>query len=94
MSTHERIARELMHVLSRLSTEQGAELLSQVVGLVAQAVQEERQRCVRHCEQRMELWSTTGQARSDHAAARDQARYRANEAECIRDLIEDEVMGN
>jgi hypothetical protein len=94
MNTHERIARELMHVMSRLSTEDGAELLSRVAGLVARAVQEERRRCAHHCQQRMELWSSTGQAHSDHAAARDQARARANEAEHIRDLIEDEVTAN
>ncbi|HTU59730.1 MAG TPA: hypothetical protein VMF89_14865 [Polyangiales bacterium] len=80
--------------MSRLSPDEGAELLGRVAGLVGRAAQEERQRCLRHCQQRMELWSTTAQARSEHTAARDQARFRANEAECIRDLIEDEVTGN
>jgi hypothetical protein len=94
MNSQERIAPALMHILNRVSREEGAELLSRVASLVAQAVQEERQRCVRHCQQRMELWSSTGQARSDHVAARDQARARANEAEHIRDLIEDEITGD
>jgi hypothetical protein len=94
MSSHERITRELMHILGRLNPEERAALLSRVGGLVSQATQEERKRCLRHCEQRMELWSTTQQARSEHAAARDQARARANEAEHIRDLIEDGSLPN
>ena len=48
----------------------------------------ERERCIRICEARAELWQKTLAARSEVAYARDEARSRSNEARAIRDLIE------
>ena len=53
-----------------------------------EAVQKERERCVEICRRRAETWRTTALASSTIAAARDEARARANEAAYLADLIE------
>lgn len=50
-------------------------------------VHSERARCVTICRGRAELWRRTA-ARTTLAAAREEARARANEASYIADLIE------
>jgi len=63
--------------------------VSQEVGvLIEEHVQAERERCVAMCRRRAELWRKTSSARSTVAAARDEARARANEARYLADLIE------
>ena len=63
--------------------------LSQEVGaLIEEHVQGERERCVGLCRRRAELWRKTSAARSPVAAARDEARARANEATYLADLLE------
>jgi hypothetical protein len=63
--------------------------VSQEVGvLIEEHVQEERERCVAMCRRRAELWKKTSAAKSTVAAARSEARARANEARYIADLIE------
>ena len=49
--------------------------------------QSERARCATICRSRADLWRRTA-ARATLAAARDEARARANEASYIADLIE------
>jgi hypothetical protein len=63
--------------------------LSQEVGvLIEEHVQGERERCVAMCRRRAELWRSTSAAQSAVAAAREEARARANEALYLADLIE------
>jgi hypothetical protein len=50
-------------------------------------VQVERERCVAICRSRAELWRRTA-SRATVAAAREEARARANEASYLADLIE------
>lgn len=54
---------------------------------VAEQVQIERERCVRICRRRAELWRKTSVARSGPAGAREEARARANEAAYLADLL-------
>ena len=51
-------------------------------------VQLERERCVAICRRRAELWRNTSGARSSIAAAREEAKARANEAAYLADLLE------
>ena len=53
-----------------------------------EAVQKERERCAEICRRRAATWRTTALASSTMAAARDEARARANEAAYLADLIE------
>jgi len=63
--------------------------VSQEVGvLIEEHVQGERERCVGICRRQAEVWRKTSAARSSVAAARDEARARANEARYLTDLIE------
>ena len=50
-------------------------------------VERERRRCVALCRRRAELWRRTLAARSPVAAAREEARARAHEAEYLADLL-------
>ena len=52
-----------------------------------ETVQSERDRCISICRSRAELWRRTA-SRTTLAAAREEARARANEAGYIADLIE------
>lgn len=47
----------------------------------------ERERCVRICRRRAELWRKTSTARTAPAGAREEARARANEATYLADLL-------
>jgi hypothetical protein len=63
--------------------------VSQEVGvLIEEHVQGERERCVAMCRRRADLWRKTSAAKSTVAAAREEARARANEAAYLADLIE------
>ena len=55
---------------------------------IADAVRRERARCAALCRRRAELWTNTLGAHSGIAAAREEARARANEATYLADLIE------
>jgi hypothetical protein len=55
---------------------------------IEEAVRRERQRCAEVCRRRAETWRNTSLASSTMAAARDEARARANEAAYLADLIE------
>jgi hypothetical protein len=54
---------------------------------VTDEVRRERERCVRICRRRAELWRKTSGARAGVAAAREEARARANEASYLADLL-------
>lgn len=53
----------------------------------ADEVRRERERCVRICRRRAELWRKTGAAPGSMTAAREEARARANEASYLADLL-------
>jgi hypothetical protein len=63
-------------------------ILQEVGVLIEEHVQEERERCVAMCQRRGALWKKTSAAKSGVAAAREEARARANEARYLADLIE------
>ena len=48
----------------------------------------ERERCVAICRRRAALWRNTSSAQSSIAAAREEAKARANEASYLADLLE------
>jgi hypothetical protein len=58
--------------------------------VMASAMQKERDRCVRLCRQRAELW-LRAIARNPPAGAFQEARGRANEAAYLADLLESGV---
>ena len=53
---------------------------------IAEEVQRERERCVRICRRRAELWRKTSAAPGS-MSAREEARARANEATYLADLL-------
>ena len=53
---------------------------------IAEEVRRERDRCVRICRRRAELWRKTSAAPGS-TAAREEARARANEALYLADLL-------
>lgn len=55
---------------------------------IENAILEERARCAELCRRRSQTWRSTSLASSTLAAARDEARARANEAAYLADLIE------
>jgi hypothetical protein len=84
----ERLLRKIRTSLAeRVDAATVAALESVFVGVVDEEVRLERQRCVDICEARAELWTNTSGAKSSIAAAREEARARANEATCLADLI-------
>ena len=84
----ERIVRKIREVVSgRLEAASERALVSELSELVAEEVRLERQRCIEICQARAELWTNTTGAKSAVAAARDEARARANEATCIIDML-------
>ena len=62
-------------------------LLEEIDLFAGQLRRRERERCVAICRGRAELWRNTTAARSSVAAAREEARARANEAHYIADLL-------
>jgi hypothetical protein len=54
---------------------------------IEKRVQAERERCVQVCRRRAELWRKTSLAMGRPAAAREEARARANEATYLADLL-------
>jgi hypothetical protein len=59
--------------------------------LLHRAILEERARCAEIARNRADLWRRTPLATAAVAAAREEARARANEAAVIADLIESDV---
>jgi len=51
------------------------------------AVRAERRACVSECTRRAELWERTGERPDTAEPARVEARYRANEARYLTDLL-------
>jgi hypothetical protein len=88
------IAGALAPFLPRLSAEERVDLLARVFTLIEQGARQERERCMRDCRDRAELWRTTEQARSGSESARNEARSRANEADYLADLFESENGSN
>jgi len=62
-------------------------LVTAVTNLLIEHVSIERDRAVRTCRKRAELWRNTAAA-SGPAPAREEARARANEASYVADLLE------
>lgn len=84
----ERILRKIRDVVGgRLEAAAERALVTEVAELVDEEVRLERARCIEICQARAELWTHTTGAKSSIAAARDEARSRANEATYIADLL-------
>ena len=71
--------------LDQLSRPQGLALLAD---LVSEQIAAERDRCSGLCRERAATWRHTSLASSTIAAAREEARARANEATYLADLID------
>ena len=71
--------------LDQVSRRQGLELLAD---LLSEQIAAERDRCSRLCRERGATWRHTSLASSTIAAAREEARARANEATYLADLID------
>jgi hypothetical protein len=82
------VERVLRESLQGFAPEAQGELIRRVVSLCEEQVSRERQRCVKECRRRAELWRTTPSATSTLAPAREEARARANEAQYLADLLE------
>lgn len=82
---------ELSDLLPSISREIRVTLLDKI----AELVERERERCVGLCRARAEVWRNTTAAKSSIAAAREEARARANEASYLADLLalSEEVRG-
>jgi hypothetical protein len=73
-------------VLAKAPTREA--LVAAVADLLERAVRTERHRCADVSRERAALWRKTPAATADVAAAREEARARANEAAYIADLLE------
>lgn len=87
-------ASDLSHLRSLiLDASQGAaadereRLIALVSAEIDRAIGAERERCAALCRERAALWRRTTAASSTLAAAREEARARANEAAYLADLI-------
>jgi negative regulator of sigma E activity len=92
-STTDRITllteRVLGTLLSEIPEALHSDLLKRVSALVEEEVQRERDRCVRLCRERADLWQRTLAATAPGVpAAREEARARSNEATYLADLLE------
>jgi hypothetical protein len=63
-------------------------LVASLVELVEGSIVAERDRCVRACRRRSDLWRRTALSRSPSASAREESRSRADEAAYLADLID------
>ena len=82
--TPELVADALKHQLMPVPLAARPILLEAIANLVAKQVAAERTRCRQLCEQRAELWRHTEGGKSPLA---EEARFRANEAIYIADLL-------
>lgn len=92
-STTDRISvlteRVLGPSLSQIPEAIRADLLKRISALVEEEVQRERERCVRICRKRSDLWHRTLAATAPGIReAREEARARGNEATYLADLLE------
>jgi hypothetical protein len=82
--TSELVADELKHQMLPVPLAARPILLEAIANLIAKHVDAERTRCRSLCEQRAELWRNTESAKTPLAQ---EARFRANEAIYIADLL-------
>ena len=83
------VLQTILHdLIDHVPAETRANKLGAIASIIERETLAERERCIRICEARAELWQKTLAARSEVAYARDEARSRSNEARAIRDLIE------
>lgn len=82
--TPELVAEELKHQLLPVPLAARPILLEAIANLVSKQMTAERDRCRALCEQRAELWRNTESGTSPLA---NEARFRANEAIYIADLL-------
>jgi hypothetical protein len=82
--TPELVAEELKHQLLPVPSAARPILLEAIANLISHHVAAERMRCRALCEQRAELWRNTEGGATPLAQ---EARYRANEATYIADLL-------
>ena len=82
--TAELVADELKHQLMPVPLAARPILLEAITNLISKHVAAERTRCRALCEQRAELWRNTEGGTSPLAQ---EARFRANEATYIADLL-------
>lgn len=83
--TPELVADELKHQLMPVPLAARPILLEAITNLISKQVTAERNRCRALCEQRAELWRNTEGGTSPLAQ---EARFRANEAIYIVDLLQ------
>jgi hypothetical protein len=74
--------------LAQLPAALKEQVMRKVVEVLERAVTDERARCAGIARGRAEIWRRTPLASSEMAAAREEARARANEAVVIADLID------
>jgi hypothetical protein len=82
--TPELVADELKHQLMPVPLAARPILLEAITSLISKHIAAERTRCRALCEQRAELWRNTEGGTSPLAQ---EARFRANEATYIADLL-------
>lgn len=82
--TPELVADELKHQLLPVPLTTRPILLEAITNLISKHVAAERTRCRALCEQRAELWRNT---KGDMSPLAQEARFRANEATYIADLL-------
>jgi len=82
--TPELVADELKHQMLPVPLAARPILLEAIANLIAKHVDAERTRCRSLCEQRAELWRNTESGKTPLAQ---EARFRANEAIYIADLL-------
>jgi len=82
--TAEQVAAELQHQLMPVAPAAQPILLEAITNLIARQVAAERTRCRMLCEQRAQLWRNTERGSSPLAR---EARFRANEAAYLADLL-------
>jgi hypothetical protein len=80
----ELVADELQHQLMPVPPAARPILLEAIANLISKQVAAERTRCRAFCEQRAELWRNT---ESGTGPLAQEARFRANEATYIADLL-------
>lgn len=82
----------LGHLLEGLPAEHRASIIDRAKALLSRARTAERERCVRLCRYRADLWDRTAAgSESSVPQAREEARARRNESLYLADLLESET---
>lgn len=85
-SENDGIEARVLELLGSQPEELRSEIVEMIRRMVGERTRAERDRCIRICRYRAELWRRTPSAESP--AGREEARARANEAIYLADFIE------